>query len=107
MTFTWRSQVAKMPRNTVLGCRLHTIIDCDMVLVMDHGQAAEWGRPATLLDNPNGVFSSMVKETGHAAEQFLRSVAYGQVDHKAERDQRAAAALQRAHTIPDWQADCR
>ena len=79
-----------------------------MVLVMDHGQAAEWGRPATLLDNPDGVFSSMVKETGNAAEQFLRSVAYGQVElHKAERDQQAAAALQRVHTTPDWQADCR
>ena len=40
-------------------CRLHTIIDCDMVLVMDNGLAAEWGRPATLLDNPNGTFTSM------------------------------------------------
>lgn len=79
-----------------------------MVLVMDHGQAAEWGRPATLLDNPDGVFSSMVKETGNAAEQFLRSVAYGQMElHKAERDQQAANALQRVHTTPDWQADCR
>ena len=94
------------PKSYVL-CRLHTIIDCDMVLVMDHGQAAEWGSPASLLDNPEGVFSSMVKDTGHAAEQFLRSVAYGSTDHKAERDQQAAAALQRAHTIPDWQADCR
>lgn len=40
------------------ACRLHTIIDCDMVLVMDNGLAAEWGRPATLLDNPNGTFTS-------------------------------------------------
>ena len=30
-----------------------------MVLVMDNGLAAEWGRPATLLDNPNGTFTSM------------------------------------------------
>lgn len=29
-----------------------------MVLVMDNGSAAEWGRPATLLDNPNGTFTS-------------------------------------------------
>ena len=29
-----------------------------MVLVMDNGLAAEWGRPATLLDNPNGTFTS-------------------------------------------------
>ena len=30
-----------------------------MVLVMDNGLAAEWGRPASLLDNPNGTFTSM------------------------------------------------
>ncbi|KAL0044905.1 hypothetical protein WJX82_001780 [Trebouxia sp. C0006] len=86
--------------------RLHTIIDCDMVLVMDNGSAAEWGRPSTLLEDPNGTFSSMVKETGHAAEQFLRSVANGQADHQAERDQQAAAAIQRVNTSPDWQNDC-
>ncbi len=50
----------------------------------------------------------MVRETGHAAEQFLRSVATGQADdHQAERDQRAAAALERVNTSPDWQNDCR
>ncbi|KAL3160420.1 hypothetical protein ABBQ32_010743 [Trebouxia sp. C0010 RCD-2024] len=86
--------------------RLHTIIDCDMVLVMDNGLAAEWGRPATLLDNPNGTFTSMVRETGHAAEQFLRSVAAGQADNLTERDQQAAAALQRVNTCPDWHTDC-
>ena len=55
---------ANLALNDVYGlCRLHTIIDCDMVLVMDHGQAAEWGSPASLLDNPEGVFFSMVKDT--------------------------------------------
>jgi len=29
-----------------------------MVLVMDNGSAAEWGRPSTLLEDPNGTFSS-------------------------------------------------
>ena len=29
-----------------------------MVLVMDNGLASEWGRPATLLDDPNGTFTS-------------------------------------------------
>ncbi len=38
--------------------RLHTIIDADMVIVMDRGSAAESGSPAELLSNPNGVFSS-------------------------------------------------
>ena len=51
--------------------------------------------------------AGMVRETGHAAEQFLRSVASGQADTMAERDQQAAAALQRVNTTPDWQTDCR
>ena len=38
--------------------RLHTIIDADMVIVMDRGMAAESGRPSELLSNPDGVFSS-------------------------------------------------
>ncbi len=46
------------PSLYVRVCRLHTIIDCDMVLVMDNGSAAEWGRPSTLLEDPNGTFSS-------------------------------------------------
>ncbi len=62
-----------------------------------------------LTKNKNIVpwYLGMVKETGHAAEQFLRSVANGQADHRAERDQQAAAALQRVNTSPDWQTDCR
>ena len=50
--------VLMWPSLSVHVCRLHTIIDCDMVLVMDNGSAAEWGRPSTLLDDPNGTFSS-------------------------------------------------
>ena len=38
--------------------RLHTIIDADMVIVMDKGHAAESGSPAELLSDPDGVFSS-------------------------------------------------
>ena len=38
--------------------RLHTIIDADMVIVMDRGMAAESGSPSELLSNPEGVFSS-------------------------------------------------
>ena len=53
------------------------------------------------------MLAGMVRETGHAAEQFLRSVASGQGNAFEERDQKAASALQRVNTTPDWQTDCR
>ena len=37
--------------------RIHTIIDADLVLVMDAGRAAEAGTAAELLENADGVFS--------------------------------------------------
>ena len=53
------------------------------------------------------VCAGMVRDTGNAAEQFLRSVASGQAYTMAERDQQAAAALQCVNTTPDWQTDWR
>ena len=57
--------IQKTVREEFAGCtliaiahRLHTIIDADSVIVMSAGQAAEAGRPADLLANPGGVFSS-------------------------------------------------
>ena len=39
--------------------RIHTIIDADLVLVMDAGRAAEAGSAAELLAHPEGVFSGV------------------------------------------------
>jgi ATP-binding cassette, subfamily C (CFTR/MRP), member 1 len=44
--------------------RLNTIIDYDRILVMDNGQAAEFGTPSELLNMPNGIFKSMALESG-------------------------------------------
>ncbi|KAJ3361542.1 hypothetical protein GGF31_002219 [Allomyces arbusculus] len=44
--------------------RLRTIADFDKVLVMDHGRVVEFGAPADLLRNPEGVFYHMCRESG-------------------------------------------
>lgn len=48
----------------IIAHRLHTVIDADRVLVMDHGEAAEYGRPADLLQDRGGVFSSAFLAAG-------------------------------------------
>ncbi|CRK89767.1 CLUMA_CG003444, isoform A [Clunio marinus] len=40
--------------------RLHTIMDSDMVLVMDNGYAKEYGVPYKLLQQPSGYFRSLI-----------------------------------------------
>ncbi|KNE65845.1 hypothetical protein AMAG_09813 [Allomyces macrogynus ATCC 38327] len=44
--------------------RLRTIADFDKLLVMDHGRVVEFGAPADLLRNPEGVFFHMCRESG-------------------------------------------
>ncbi|EQC27313.1 hypothetical protein SDRG_14934 [Saprolegnia diclina VS20] len=46
--------------------RLNTVLDADVMLVLDAGAVAEFGPPSTLLANPDGLLSHLVG--GHAAE---------------------------------------
>ncbi|KAM3966704.1 ATP-binding cassette sub-family C member 4-like [Aphomia sociella] len=55
--------------------RLHTIADSDRVIVMEAGQIVEYEHPHKLLQNPEGHFSSMVKQLGAASEQRVRELA--------------------------------
>ncbi|KAJ2515237.1 hypothetical protein H4217_005301 [Coemansia sp. RSA 1939] len=53
--------------NSTLFCiahRIRTIIDYDKVLVLNDGKVAEFDTPYNLLQNKNGIFASMCKETG-------------------------------------------
>lgn len=63
----------------IIAHRLVTIIDADMVICMNEGQVAEAGPPAELLENPDGIFTSLVNETGAASATFLKGVATGTV----------------------------
>ncbi|CAH0557528.1 unnamed protein product [Brassicogethes aeneus] len=44
--------------------RLHSIIECDKVLVLDRGNVLEYDHPKTLLKNREGSFSKMVQQSG-------------------------------------------
>ncbi|OQR84874.1 ATP-binding Cassette (ABC) Superfamily [Achlya hypogyna] len=48
--------------------RINTILDCDRILVMDKGSAAEFDAPAELLKNPNGLFTDLVAHWRDSAD---------------------------------------
>merc|ERR1719329_1254863 len=52
--------------------RLHTVIDYDRIIVLSHGEVAEQGSPAKLLENEEGVLSKLVRDTGESAAKELR-----------------------------------
>jgi ABC-type multidrug transport system fused ATPase/permease subunit len=57
--------------------RLNTIMDYDCILVMSDGRAAEFGSPASLLSDADGIFSELVKSTGKESSAVLHSIAFG------------------------------
>lgn len=54
--------------------RLNTIMDFDYTLVMDSGQAAEFGPPDELLER-KGIFADLVNATGPESAKALREMA--------------------------------
>ncbi|KAJ2357038.1 ABC transporter C member 13, partial [Coemansia sp. RSA 2610] len=42
--------------------RLNTIIDSDMILVIDGGRLAEYDTPQNLLENESSLFAKLVEE---------------------------------------------
>ena len=61
-----RSEFSKATVITVAH-RLNTIMDADLILVMDDGKMAEFDRPKVLLEDENGIFRGLVEayESAH------------------------------------------
>ncbi|KAJ1981631.1 hypothetical protein H4R35_000630 [Dimargaris xerosporica] len=47
--------------------RINTVMDSDRILVMDHGQVAEFAPPQLLLKNSDSLFYKLAKEAGQAS----------------------------------------
>jgi ABC-type multidrug transport system fused ATPase/permease subunit len=60
--------------------RLNTIMDYDRVMVLDKGRVVEFDKPLKLLQNPDGVFTSMVNATGPVYSKVLYKIAAGELD---------------------------
>ncbi|XP_072399246.1 probable multidrug resistance-associated protein lethal(2)03659 [Diabrotica undecimpunctata] len=65
--------------------RLHTIMDCDKVLVMDAGKNVEFDHPHDLLQDTKGIFYSLVMKTGKATAKNLIAVAEQSKKEKSQK----------------------
>eukprot|EP00029_Vermamoeba_vermiformis_P003040 TRINITY_DN133_c1_g2_i1.p1 TRINITY_DN133_c1_g2~~TRINITY_DN133_c1_g2_i1.p1 ORF type:complete len:1304 (-),score=377.00 TRINITY_DN133_c1_g2_i1:6-3917(-) len=59
--------------------RLNTVMDSTKVLVLNRGELAEYDKPAVLLEDSKGIFSSMVDATGKEQSEHLRKIARGEI----------------------------
>lgn len=59
----------------IIAHRLHTVMTCDRIMVMDAGMLVEFDKPSVLLQNPEGHLSKLVDATGPATAEYLRQLA--------------------------------
>lgn len=60
---TLRSNMFKNRTIITIAHRINTILDSDRILVLDHGEVAEFDTPSTLVQK-KGLFFELVKEAG-------------------------------------------
>ena len=68
---------SQFPDTTLLTIahRLNTVIDYDVVIVMDKGKVVEIGSPSDLLEDANGMFTALVNANGAESAAELRLLA--------------------------------
>eukprot|EP00043_Microstomoeca_roanoka_P013523 m.132456 g.132456 ORF g.132456 m.132456 type:complete len:142 (+) comp15778_c0_seq3:153-578(+) len=55
--------------------RLHTIMDSDMIAVMDAGRLVEYGAPVSLLQNKSGTFATLAAQLSQEKQAELARLA--------------------------------
>jgi len=66
-----RSVIAQGGRTLlVIAHRIDTVIDCDLLLVLDGGRLVEFDSPESLIKKPGGLFAEMVEAARKATRQF-------------------------------------
>merc|ERR1711871_916385 len=58
----------------IIAHRLHTIVECDYVLVLDDDNVAEFDTPQRLIGKKDGDFCKLVNETGPQNSEYLRNL---------------------------------
>lgn len=54
----------------IIAHRIDTVMDCDLLLVLDNGELVEFGSPHKLLSQDNGIFAGMVAAAKKATNLF-------------------------------------
>lgn len=66
----------------ILATRFRIIVQCDRVIVMNHGKVVEFDTPLGLLNDPKSKFSLMLAQTGDIDPVKLRQLAQSRADSK-------------------------
>ena len=68
--------------------RLDTIIDSDRVLVLDAGRVAAFASPEELLNDEDGIFAHLCRQSGASSYDQLRAAAARHSSDKKEAEGR-------------------
>ncbi|CAL8080013.1 unnamed protein product [Orchesella dallaii] len=60
----------------MIAHRLHSVVECDNVLVLENGQLQEYDHPHLLYKNPFSLLSVMSRHTGKGSYEHLKATAY-------------------------------
>ena len=58
----------------IIAHRLHTIVECDYILVLDDGNVAEYDTPKNLIKKKDGFFTKLVENTGAETSKYLKGL---------------------------------